>query len=74
MHLSEVPPETNVRITAIEAGRGLTSRLAAMGLIPGTEITVAVNDMKGPVIVNVKTSKIALGRGMARKIIVRRPS
>ena len=68
--LSDASAGSTVKVTDIDAGRGLTARLAAMGLIPGTQIAVSVNDRKGPVVVMVKDSKIALGRGMAEKILV----
>ncbi|MFC1583000.1 ferrous iron transport protein A [Planctomycetota bacterium] len=70
MQLSETAAGSKVKIARVDAGRGLTARLAAMGIIPGTNITVAVNDRKGPIVVMVKDSKIALGRGMVEKILV----
>lgn len=59
-----------VRIVRINAGHNLNSRLSSMGLLPSVEITVINNGHPGPVIVNVKNSKIMLGRGMAHKIMV----
>ena len=59
-----------VRLARIEAGRGLKSRLASMGLITGVEITVVSNSHRGPFVISVKDSKMMLGRGMANKIMV----
>jgi Fe2+ transport system protein FeoA len=50
---------------------GLTSRLSAMGLVPGVEVVVVTNKGVGPAIVEVKGTRLALGRGMTRKILVR---
>ena len=59
-----------VKVVKIDAGRGLNSRLAAMGLVPSTQITVVSNSHPGPFVLSVKESKVMLGRGMAHKIMV----
>lgn len=69
--LSAVRSGETVRLASIEAGRGLNSRLASMGLVPNTEITVVNNGHPGPFVINVKGSRMMLGRGMAHKIMVR---
>jgi len=59
-----------VKIVAIRAGWGLTRRLADMGVLPGTTVKVVRGHMPGPVVVEVKGSRLALGHGMAHKIMV----
>jgi len=59
-----------VRLVSINAGRGLNSRLASMGLLPNVEITVVNNSHPGPFVISVRGSKMMLGRGMAHKIMV----
>jgi len=59
-----------VKIARIEAGRGLNSRLASMGLMPNVQITVVKNAHPGPFVISIKNSKMMLGRGMANKIMV----
>ena len=59
-----------VRLLALNAGRGLQGRLVAMGLVPGVEIKVLRNSVHGPFLIEVKGSRIMLGRGMAQKILV----
>jgi ferrous iron transport protein A len=49
----------------------LASRLAALGLIPGTVVTVLGNAGAGPVIIEARGGRLALGRGQAARIIVR---
>ena len=68
--LSKVQVGETVKLVGIEAGRGLNSRLASMGLVPNVEITVINNSHPGPFVISVKNSKIMLGRGMAHKIMV----
>ncbi|MEM1576121.1 MAG: FeoA family protein [Archaeoglobaceae archaeon] len=57
-----------VRVVEITGGKGFARRLADMGLTPGQIVEVLTNGP--PVIVRVRDTKIALGRGIARKVIV----
>jgi ferrous iron transport protein A len=68
--LSEIRSGRKVKLVSVEAGRGLINRLVSMGLLPNVEITVINNSHPGPFVINVKGSKIMLGRGMAHKIMV----
>ena len=60
-----------VRLVRIDAGRSLKSRLAAMGLVSESQLTVVSNGHPGPFILIVKDAKVVLGRGAAQKITVR---
>ncbi|MGQ9543551.1 MAG: FeoA domain-containing protein [Candidatus Bathyarchaeia archaeon] len=54
-------------------GYGLVRRLAEMGLTPGTEVKVIRNaPFYGPVEVSARGVSLALGRGVASKIYVRK--
>ena len=68
--LSMVKAGQTVKLVRVDAGRGLNSRLAAMGLVPDVEITVINNEHPGPFIISVKGSKMMLGRGIVHKIMV----
>jgi ferrous iron transport protein A len=68
--LSMVGAGETVKVARIQAGRGLNSRLAAMGLVPNAQVTVVSNAHPGPFVVMVKQSRMMLGRGMAHKIMV----
>jgi len=68
--LDKIGTGTAVRIATIEAGRGLRNRLAAMGLLADVQIRVVRNDGAGQIIVDIKNSKVILGRGMSHKIFV----
>lgn len=53
-------------------GAGFIKRLMEMGLTPGTEVTVIkAAPFRGPVEVLVRGSRLALGRGMAERILVK---
>ena len=66
--LAFAPAGERVKIVNILGGHGVRKRLADMGLISDSEIRVINNT--GPFIVAVKGSRIAIGLGIARKIVV----
>ena len=57
-------------LRSIEGGHELRDRLAALGLLPGTEREVIQNSGHGPFVVAVKGSRVVIGRGMAARIEV----
>lgn len=59
----------DVRLCQLCAGRRMTHRLAEMGLTPGVCMRV-VQDSGGPMLVAVRGSRVALGRGIAHKLNV----
>jgi Fe2+ transport system protein FeoA len=58
-------------IVAVKVGWGMQRRLADLGLTPGTEIKVVNTGRPGPAVLEVRGSRLALGQGVAEKIIVR---
>lgn len=67
--LSMLGPGERARLLSVNASEGLTSRLNDMGLTPGVELTV-IQDAGGPLLLSVRDSRLAVGRGMAQKIFV----
>ncbi len=67
--LTMVAQGERVRLLKVNAGGGLSSRLNAMGLTPGVELSI-IQDSGGPLLLGVRDSRLALGRGMAQKIFV----
>ncbi len=58
-------------ISAIEGGYGLVSKLDAMGIRVGKEVTkVSAQWMRGPVILRQGNTQVAIGFGMAQKVLV----
>ena len=70
MPLAMVKAGQRVHLVAVDAGCGLQARLADMGLVPGVEIEVVRNSLRGPFIVAVKGSRVVLGHGITQKIMV----
>jgi ferrous iron transport protein A len=64
-------PGEEGEIVEVRGGRGLVKRLAGMGLVRGVRVTMVQWDTSGPLILAVSGSRIALGRGMAVRIMVR---
>ena len=70
--LSAVSSGKMVELTAIDGGRRLRKRLADLGLSVGQQIRVVQNHFAGPLILAVQhDTRLAIGRGMAKKIYVR---
>jgi len=58
-------------VIQIQGGRGLTNRLNALGIRAGKRITkLSSMIMRGPVTIQVDGAQVAIGFGMARRIIV----
>lgn len=71
MLLTDLPTGQSAIIKEIVGGRGVVNRLNALGIIPGKKITkISSMVMRGPVVVRVENTEIALGFGMASKVIV----
>jgi Fe2+ transport system protein FeoA len=78
-NIDEVEPLTNLRrgergifIYAV-GGHGMLRRLSDLGLTPGIEFEVAsIASLGGPIVLKVRGYEIALGRGIASRIYVKR--
>jgi ferrous iron transport protein B len=70
MQLMELEPGKKAVIRRLEGGRSVLSRLAAMGFTPGASITVIRTSDHGPLLVSLRGSRVALGRGEATHIFV----
>ncbi len=58
-------------VAQIQGGHGLINRLSALGIRPGKKITkVGSMFMRGPVTVQLDSTQVAIGFGMANKVIV----
>lgn len=65
-------PGQTVELVHIEECRRLRKRLADLGLNVGLNVRVVQNAFAGPLILAVREdSRLAIGRGMAQRILVR---
>jgi ferrous iron transport protein A len=58
-------------VQSLSGGASFRRRLAALGFTPGASIRMLQNLGHGPVLVTIRDTRIALGRGEACKIHVR---
>ncbi|MGC8915354.1 MAG: FeoA family protein [Thermosulfidibacteraceae bacterium] len=56
----------------IKAGRVLFCRLRDIGISLGKVVEVLSNQGRGPILLKIDESRVAIGRGMAMKILIRR--
>ena len=71
-YLSDLAPGEIGVVQGLAGGRGFVSRLAALGFTPGAEVKMIQNFGHGPIIVLVRDTRIALGRGEAMKVLIRK--
>lgn len=69
--LSELCTHGSATILAFSSGRLEMSRLASLGFTPGAHVSMNQNFGRGPLIVTVRGTRVALGRGEAAQIFVR---
>lgn len=72
IQLLKLRHDDKARISSINGGQALTSRLRAMGIYPGAVVKKMLSPSRGPVVIEVLNSKVAIGRGMAEKIMVKK--
>jgi ferrous iron transport protein A len=70
--LSEVAAGEAATVLDFLGGRMVNNRLASLGFTPGVKVNMTQNYGRGPLIVKVRGTSVALGRGEAAKIIVER--
>jgi ferrous iron transport protein A len=59
-------------VAEIQGGHGLVRRLESLGIRTGKKITkVSSQFMRGPITVRIDNFQVAIGFGMARKVILR---
>jgi Fe2+ transport system protein FeoA len=59
-------------VVELAGGHCMLSRLTALGFTPGADVMVVQNYGRGPLITRVRDARIALGRGEADRVYVRR--
>jgi DtxR family transcriptional regulator, Mn-dependent transcriptional regulator len=72
MALGDLAPGETATVRGFLAGRGLMARCLALGFTPGAEVQMVQNLNGGPIIVLVRDTRVALGRGEASKVYVNR--
>jgi Fe2+ or Zn2+ uptake regulation protein/Fe2+ transport system protein FeoA len=69
--LAEIKKGIRARVRQVTGGMQAVKRLQALGIMPGKEITkLSEMPFHGPVVVSVEQTRMALGFGLAKKVIV----
>lgn len=68
--LGFLPTGRDATVKDVLGGFGLRRKLTDLGLVRGRLIRVVQNDFAGPIIISVGDGRLALGRGMAQKVMV----
>ena len=70
MSLSGVRKGNLVVLRDIDWGMRLKKRLRDLGLTPGVEVEILSDAGRGPIMLSVRGTRLALGRGVCDKILV----
>jgi ferrous iron transport protein A len=68
--LSEMDKGQSGIVKDLRGGRTFVSRMTGLGFTIGTEVTMVQNLHRGPVVVMVRATRVALGRGEAMRVRV----
>lgn len=70
--LADMKPGQRGEIVQILGGRGMVRRLWVLGVVPGKTVEKVSSLLaSGPVVIRLGQQEIALGRGVAQKILVK---
>ncbi len=70
IHLKDLDPGRKAIIRRLAGGHMLRGRLVALGFTPGAAVTMIRNSNHGPLLVYLRGSRVALGRGEAAHVLV----
>jgi ferrous iron transport protein A len=70
--LSSLEKDQTAVVSSLTGGQRFISRVSAIGFTPGTPVTMLQNLGRGPVLVYLRDTQVALGRGEAAKVQVER--
>ncbi|MEO0130525.1 MAG: FeoA family protein [candidate division WOR-3 bacterium] len=73
--LASLEEGSSAEVVKILGGWKIHSRLEGLGIYEGVKIRkISKSLLRGPVIIEVKNCKVAIGYGMAKKILVKKSS
>jgi len=71
--MDQLKPGNTGRITKMKGKRGFLSRISGIGFSVNEPVEMLQNNKKGPVIVSIRSSEIALGRKEASAVFIELP-
>jgi ferrous iron transport protein A len=71
MRLTELHNGNQAKIIGLEGGQELLRKLRTIGIREGKIVKlITTHPMNGPIVIDIEGEQIALGRGMARQIMI----
>jgi len=71
LRLTDMQAGQTGKVTRVHGGHGFRRRLEALGMRPGMKVTkVSGQIMRGPIVVKIGNTQIAIGFGMAYRVFV----
>ncbi len=70
--LAEIKAGEHATFLSISAEKAVASRLTSLGFTPGAAIEMTQNYGRGPLVVTIRGTRVALGRQEAKSITVQR--
>ena len=70
--LIELKPGERATFLGIHDDRSVWGRLISLGFTPGVEVEMMQNHRRGPLMVSVRGTFVALGRGEAASVMIER--
>ncbi|MBU7043639.1 MAG: ferrous iron transport protein A [Theionarchaea archaeon] len=71
MTLDSIQPGQKARVVEVMGGWGLRQKLNELGIYPNQIVSVSNSSIwRGPLLVRIDSNEVALGRGVARKVVV----
>ncbi|MGQ9799282.1 MAG: FeoA family protein [Ignavibacterium sp.] len=71
MPLSLCRSGNDLEVIKVLGGMGIVRKLSEIGIYPGVRIFIVNNSYYGPILIALNSIRVALGRGIAAKIIVK---
>ena len=69
--LDTIRENQRVKVISVSGGWGVRQRLGCLGIHPGDIIMIKKSAiMQGPILIKIHGNQVALGRGIASKILV----
>jgi len=69
--LDQMYENRKAKVIDLQGGSGIKQRLSQMGIHPGDTITILrYEPLRGPILIEILGTQVALGRGIASKVIV----
>lgn len=73
--LTDLPAYVDGTVVALDGGYGMQARLRSLGIVEGKRLR-KLSDIgrRGPVVVLIERTQVAIGYGIARRVLVRADS